>query len=112
MIDHDKSPSILSATIIDELYSVILSRKNTGNPDTSYSALMFSKGINKIAQKVGEEGVETAIAAVSENKERLLEESADLLYMLLLLWAAKDVQPNEVYKVLEKRSVKNIHNDE
>jgi phosphoribosyl-ATP pyrophosphohydrolase len=103
---HDKPSNLMSPSIIDDLYNTILSRKKTGNPETSYSALMFSKGINKIAQKVGEEGVEVAIAAVSEGQDRLVEESADLIYMILLLWAAKGVHPSEVYNVLKTRSDK------
>jgi phosphoribosyl-ATP pyrophosphohydrolase len=64
---------------------------------------MYAKGLTKIAQKVGEEGVETALAAVAEGRDELLNESADLLYMLLLLWAAKDVKPEEVFTILDNR---------
>ncbi len=90
------------AAILDRLYEVLVSRKGA-DPAKSYTAKMYGKGITKIAQKVGEEGVETALAAVAEDKDSLLEESADLLYMLLLLWAAKEVKPEEVYAVLEDR---------
>jgi phosphoribosyl-ATP pyrophosphohydrolase len=90
------------AAILDRLFDVIVSRKDA-DPAKSYTAKMFGKGVTKIAQKVGEEGVETALAAVAENRESLLEESADLLYMLLLLWAAKDVKPKEVYAILDGR---------
>lgn len=97
-----KKKDTLNAAILDRLYDVLVSRKG-GDPAKSYTAKMYGKGITKIAQKVGEEGVETALAAVAESHEDLLEESADLLYMLLLLWAAKDVQPHEVYAVLDTR---------
>ena len=60
---------------------------------------------NKICQKLGEEATETVIAALAEEHEDLLEESADLLYHLLVLWAAKGVHPNEVYDVLYRRRV-------
>ncbi len=90
------------ALILERLYDVLVSRKGA-DPNKSYTAKMFNKGVTKIAQKVGEEGVETALAAVAEEKEDLLAESADLLYMLLLLWAAKDVKPQEVFAVLDHR---------
>jgi phosphoribosyl-ATP pyrophosphohydrolase len=92
----------LDATILDRLYDVLVSRKDA-DPATSYTAKMYAKGVTKIAQKVGEEGVETALAAVAEGHDELLNESADLLYMLLLLWAAKDVKPGEVFAILDQR---------
>lgn len=94
--------SQFQADVLDRLYAVLVSRKDA-DPDKSYTAKMYAKGLTKIAQKVGEEGVETALAAVAESRENLLEESADLLYMLLLLWAAKDIKPEEVYAVLDQR---------
>jgi phosphoribosyl-ATP pyrophosphohydrolase len=87
---------------LDDLYTVIASRKG-GNPEESYTASLFDKGIAKIAQKVGEEAVETLIDGVSGPKERVISESADLLYHLLVLWAARDVKPNEVWAELGKR---------
>ena len=59
----------------------------------------------KICQKLGEEATETVVAALAEGHEDLLEESADLLYHLLVLWAAKGVNPNEVYDVLYRRRI-------
>ena len=87
---------------LDDLYTVIASRKE-GNPEESYTASLFDKGIAKIAQKVGEEAVETVIDGVSGPKERVISESADLLYHLLVLWAARDVKPDEVWAELGKR---------
>ena len=92
----------LSADILDELHQVIVSRKDD-NPDESHTARLFSKGVNKIAQKVGEEAVETVIEAVSGSKEELASESADLLFHLLVLWEARGLQPSEVWEVLEGR---------
>ncbi len=63
------------------------------------------KGLPKICQKVGEEATEVVVAALAESREELLEESADLLYHLLVLWAAKGVQPDEVYEVLHRRRI-------
>ena len=88
--------------LLDDLYSVIASRKDS-NPEESYTASLFDKGIAKIAQKVGEESVETVIDGISGPKERVISESADLLYHLLVLWAARDVKPDEVWAELDKR---------
>ena len=88
--------------ILIELFDVIQSRK-LADPESSYTARLYAKGLNKIAQKMGEEAVETAIAAVSESKERLVRESADLLYHLLVLWAAKGVVPTDVWAELDRR---------
>lgn len=77
------------------------------NPQsTSYTNQLFQKGIQKIAQKVGEEAVETVIDAVAGNTERLKEESADLLYHLLVLLAASDLKLKDVVGVLQQRHQK------
>ena len=89
--------------LLDDLYSVIASRKG-GNPEDSYTSSLFEKGLAKIAQKVGEEAVETVIDGVSGPRERVISESADLLYHLLVLWAARDVKPEEVWDELAKRA--------
>ena len=97
-----KKKDKIGASILERLYDVLVTRKDA-DPSTSYTAKMYAKGLTKIAQKVGEEGVETALAAVAEGRDELLNESADLLYMLLLLWAAKDVKPEEVFTILDNR---------
>ena len=88
--------------ILDDLFAVIESRKGA-DPDTSYTASLFAKGRNKIAQKVGEESVETILAATTETKADLVNESADLLYHLLVLWADSGVVPEDVWQTLAKR---------
>ena len=75
------------------------SRRN----DQSYVVSLFDKGINKIAQKVGEEAVETVIEAKDTNDELFLDESADLLFHLLILLKAKGFGLNDVVKVLQSR---------
>jgi len=86
-----------------ELERIILDRKN--NPDDeSYTASLFKKGINKIAQKVGEEAVEIVIEAKDDNKDLFLNEAADLLYHLEVLLAAKEVRLQEVVEVLRVRN--------
>ena len=92
----------LDGAVLDRLYDVIQDRKG-GDPDSSHTAKLFHKGVPKIAQKVGEEAVETVIEGVSGEREKIAAESADLLYHLLVLWAARDVAPAEVWAELEQR---------
>ncbi len=84
------------------LQSVIEERKGA-DADSSYTASLFKKGINKVAQKVGEEAVELVIEAKDDNKELFLNEAADLMYHYLVLLAAKDFELNDVIEVLKKR---------
>ena len=85
-----------------QLEDVVAERSNAG-PDDSYTALLRSKGIAKVAQKVGEEAVETVIEALQSNREKFLEESADLLYHYLVLAAEMGVQLKDVEAVLKAR---------
>jgi phosphoribosyl-ATP pyrophosphohydrolase/phosphoribosyl-AMP cyclohydrolase len=87
---------------LDTLESVIAQRK-TAPADTSYVASLFAKGINKIAQKVGEESVELVIEAKDNNEKLFLDESADLLFHYLILLQAKGYLLKDVVSVLEKR---------
>lgn len=73
-----------SHTFINELTSLIKQRKQE-SPDQSYTASLFAKGTKRIAQKVGEEGLETALAAATHDKEELINEASDLIYHLLVL---------------------------
>ena len=91
------------AHTLDRLHAVVASRK-TADPEDSYTARLYARGIEKIAQKVGEEAVETVIEGVAGPKERLVSESADLLYHLAVLWAARDVDPADVWAELAKRA--------
>lgn len=87
---------------IDQLRDIIKDRKN--NPtEKSYTASLFAKGINKIAQKVGEEAVEIVIEAKDDNKDLFLGEAADLLFHYLILLEAKEIELDEVMDVLIKR---------
>ena len=90
------------STIVDQLYQTIAGRKGA-DPSTSYTAKLFSRGRNKIAQKLGEESVETVIAALTETPAHVVSESADLLYHLLVLWADCGVQPADVWAELDRR---------
>lgn len=88
--------------ILDDLYKTIASRKGT-DPEKSYTAKLFARGRGKIAQKFGEEAVETVVAALSEGKAELVGESADTLYHLLVLWADCGVEPGQVWAELARR---------
>ncbi len=88
-----------------ELESVIRQRKQA-DPSGSYVASLFAKGINKIAQKVGEEAVEMVIEAKDDNAELFLNESADLLFHYLLLLNAKGYKLQDVIDILKKRHSK------
>jgi len=92
----------MDARVLETLFETIASRKGA-DPEQSYTAKLFSKGRGKIAQKVGEEGVECVIAALSEGNDKLVSESADLFYHLLVLWAEAGVKPEEVWAELAKR---------
>ena len=82
--------------------AVIQSRKGA-DPSTSYTAKLFSEGINKVAQKVGEEAVELVIESKDDNEEKFLGEAADLLFHYVVLLAAKGYSVKDVESVLEKR---------
>lgn len=92
----------LDGTVLDELYAVIESRRGA-DPERSHTARLFHRGLDKIAQKLGEEAVETVIEGACGRKEGVVSESADLIYHLLVLWAASGVQPAEVWAALESR---------
>jgi phosphoribosyl-ATP pyrophosphohydrolase/phosphoribosyl-AMP cyclohydrolase len=89
-------------TFIADLESVLASRKKA-DPESSYTAKLYQKGIKRIAQKVGEEGVETALAATVHDREELKNEAADLLYHLTVLLQASDLCLSDVVNVLKER---------
>jgi phosphoribosyl-ATP pyrophosphohydrolase/phosphoribosyl-AMP cyclohydrolase len=81
----------------------VIAQRAMEKPDASYTAKLLAKGINKVAQKVGEEGVETALAGASESDDKLVEESADLLFHLLVLLRARGISLGSVIQKLESR---------
>jgi phosphoribosyl-ATP pyrophosphohydrolase len=87
---------------LDRLWQTIQSRRSA-DPETSYTARLFARGRTKIAQKLGEEAVETVIEGIGDDRAALVGESADLLYHLLVLWTAAGVSPGEVAAELERR---------
>ena len=88
--------------VLDRLYLVIDSRKGA-DPDTSYTARLFSRGRQQIAKKLGEEAVEALIEGIRGDKPKLVGESADMLYHLLTLWASLGVKPKAVWNELARR---------
>ena len=92
----------LTGSVLDSLYEVIEERRG-GDPESSHTAKLFDRGLDKIAQKVGEEAVETVIEAIRERRQGVIDESADLLYHLMVLWAASGVKPKHVWAALEGR---------
>ena len=91
-----------SIVFLEELYNIISKRKISENKE-SYVSSLFQKGLDKIAQKVGEEATEVVIAAKNSSKKELVSESADLVFHLLLLLNAKKVKITDVIKELKKR---------
>ena len=94
------------SSIIDQLYATLLSRKNT-TLDTSYVANLYAQGLNKILEKVGEEAIETILAAkdaanTMEHKH-LISETADLWFHTLVMLAHLNISPHEVLAELERR---------
>lgn len=94
--------SEIDARILDRLFETVADRKGA-DPSTSYTAKLFSQGRGKVAQKLGEEAVETVIEAIRDNREGIASESADLLYHLMVLWADAGVRPEEVWTALAER---------
>ncbi len=88
---------------LDRLFATIATRKAAGDVSSSYTAKLLSEGVEKCAKKFGEEAVETVIAAMSGDKAHLAAESGDVLYHLLVLWAAAGITPDDVYAQLQKR---------
>ncbi len=85
-----------------DLEAVIESRKRE-MPENSYTTQLFRQGINRIAQKVGEEAVELIVEAFNNDRERLMNEAADLIYHFLVLLSLKNVKLEDVVEILQKR---------
>lgn len=82
---------------------VLIEGRRNADPSTSYTAQLFARGTKRIAQKVGEEGVETALAATVKDKEELKNEAADLVYHLLVLLADANLELADVIDILRAR---------
>jgi len=89
---------------MDDLYYTICQRKKA-DPKGSYTAQLFDRGTDAIAQKVGEEAVETIIEAICKRKTGLIYESVDLLYHLMVLWADSNIKLEDIWDEMAKRSI-------
>jgi len=100
----NERPSGLGS-ILEQLNAIIIQRSET-KPNESYTAKLLRDGVARVSQKVGEEAVELAIAAQYSDTKRCIEETADLLYHLLVLLKAKDIDTAEIAQELEQRMIK------
>jgi phosphoribosyl-ATP pyrophosphohydrolase/phosphoribosyl-AMP cyclohydrolase len=98
-----QQPNKTTFGFLSELENTIQLRKENGEAEKSYVASLFAKGINKIAQKVGEEAIEMVIEAKDSNDDLFLSESADLLFHYLILLNAKGFELNDIVEILKKR---------
>jgi phosphoribosyl-ATP pyrophosphohydrolase len=92
----------LDGTTLDRLFETIGAR-GQADPASSYTAKLLRQGPEHVAKKLGEEALETALAAAAGRRVGVVSESADLLYHLLVLWAATSVMPSEVWAELARR---------
>jgi phosphoribosyl-ATP pyrophosphohydrolase len=92
----------LDGACLDRLFKVIESRRGA-DPETSHTAKLLQRGTKRIAQKVGEEAVEAVIEAIRGNRQKLVAESADLIYHMLVMWADAGVNPADVWAELTRR---------
>jgi phosphoribosyl-ATP pyrophosphohydrolase len=96
------TPPDLSA-VLDQLYALLQQRKSA-DPASSYAASLYAKGTDTILKKLGEEAVETVIAAKNEDPQALVYELADLWYHMLVLMAQRDIAPQQIAAELARRS--------
>lgn len=89
--------------VLDRLWEAVEERRLTGNVETSHSARLLARGTAKVAQKLGEEAVETVIEAMAGNRAALVCESADLLYHLIVVWVDAGIRPEQVWAELVRR---------
>ena len=97
------------ASALNDLWTVIGARARAADPQSSYTARLLAGGVERVAQKVGEEATETVIAGVRRDPSALVNESADLLYHLLVLWQAAGVEPDAVAVELAERAQGSTH---
>jgi phosphoribosyl-ATP pyrophosphohydrolase len=106
---HIRTPhEVVRGTTMDDFTIYDLERRidarAASDPDVSYTRKLLDRGVAQCAKKLGEEAVELALAAVIESRERLIEETADLLYHLLVVLKARDIKLSEVETLLGVRA--------
>lgn len=92
----------MSTEIFDKLAEILEERKSA-KPKESYVATLYKKGPDKMAQKIGEEATEVAIEVVKGKKKKIREESADLLFHLMVMWSHYNIKPDDVFEILAGR---------
>lgn len=104
-VSHDITGNKIAGNtaFLSYLEQIVLDRKNNPN-EKSYTASLLKRGINKVAQKVGEEAVELVIEAKDDDKDLFLNEASDLLYHITVLLVAKDYTFDEVMEILIERN--------
>ena len=91
------------STILDEVYEILMDRKNNTKPESYTAKLLYhEKGLNKILEKIGEESTELILAAKDGNKRDIIHETADLIYHVLVLLVKMDIKPEEIWNEMEK----------
>lgn len=108
---HEGTQSCFGDTVSSQAYQLsflakleeVIAQRITDKPEGSYTARIWSEGVTRIAQKVGEEGVEVALAAATQEDERLVSETADLLFHVALLLKSRNLSLLQAVKELEKR---------
>ena len=98
--------AVALGTALEDLWSTVEARARAADTETSYTARLLAGGLSRVAQKVGEEAIETVIAGVQGERDSVVSESADLLYHLLVLWQATGVKPAAVAAELMRRAKK------
>ena len=104
-LPRDLSPEMrhgATAAVLDRLFETVTARRDA-DPNLSHSARLLSRGRLKVAQKFGEEAVECLIEAVAGNGEKLIGESADMLYHLIVMWVDAGLHPEAVWNELRRR---------
>jgi len=100
----EAAPSVeTSGEAAAHLFDTILARQHAGDPSASYVARLLSEGVDRVAQKVGEEAVETVIAAKNQDREEIAREVADLWFHTYILLAQQGMTPEDVWQVLASR---------
>lgn len=87
---------------IDRLYEAVRNAR-VADPDRSRTAKLFRGGVEKMAKKLGEEAIELSIGALQGNRQEVIEESADVMYQLCVLWAECGVTPDDIRSEMERR---------
>jgi len=107
---NDKNQSSITDDDLNALYQIILSRKNSSKND-SYTASLLTEAPEKPARKLCEEATELLIEALADDRPAMIRESADLLYHLLVVWAAADIHPKDVLAELASRRHQSGHDE-